>query len=588
MSISSFLPEALENLHKLSLREEMDSFDGERFVDFRLLSQLETHDWQVIFGRRGAGKTMLLNAFGDYIARKESDSYCLYIDMRSCIPSASGYAASISDEHRAVEYFYEFVRKFASQLFDEYTDTTNLSPLQRVIRKFSGNTDLLDSLVLDIHGIAEYPPLRKVPVSSTTTSGAGSKSNTQGGVSTMIGVESSLADGKVDGTGSLGGDVQHGRENSSSSTESTDYVFQSARRYQPLRKKLEEMMRAVEVKHLYVLIDEWADINRLKDDRIQVYFAELLRKTFGGSSLITIKIASIKGVSKFNEWREQGGIGLELGADMFVACDLDQVYHSEENSHAFYSEMMFKRLCKVDSRIRQFSKTNDMGEFTGKPPEGFFSYIFKDDKSLMDIVRGSGRIPRDFIQLFCACAHEKHFSIAPLWRRGELLSMIRDHSIRTKDEIVGARKGRRELFQKILSVAKATGSRTFLVSKNCNLTTLSAVNELYNFRLIHPIDPSRIPSALRKEYHFYHTDLGYFLEAYSEFETLELAPLCPMELDQFSAEIKRYVVEMEQIESTSVSCHHCGQSFASSEPSFVKKGYCPHCFNVAVEEELSS
>ncbi|OED41340.1 hypothetical protein AB833_10030 [Chromatiales bacterium (ex Bugula neritina AB1)] len=58
MSVSAILPSALENLHKLSLREEMDSFDRARFVDFRLLSQLETHDWQVIFGRRGAGKTM--------------------------------------------------------------------------------------------------------------------------------------------------------------------------------------------------------------------------------------------------------------------------------------------------------------------------------------------------------------------------------------------------------------------------------------------------------------------------------------------------------------------------------------------------
>ncbi|OED41341.1 hypothetical protein AB833_10035 [Chromatiales bacterium (ex Bugula neritina AB1)] len=508
--------------------------------------------------------------------------------MRDCIPSASGYGEAISDEHRAVDYFYEFIRKFASQLFDEYTDNTDLSPLQRLIRVFSGNRDVLDSLVLDIHEIAEYTPLRKVPVKSTETRGINVSATHEGGIAASIGIESNPESILPTYNGNLEVGSDACSQSGSSTEESVDYVFESARRYQPLRKKLEEMMRAVDVKHLYVLIDEWADINRLRDDKIQAFFAELLRKTFGGSSLITIKIASIKGVANFNEWRPQGGIGLELGADIFVACDLDQVYCSEENAFAFYAEMMFKRLCKVDSRVKQYSQTNELGEFLGKPPEGFFSYIFKDEKSLIDLVHGSGRIPRDFIQLFCYCAHEKQFGISPKWRKGELLKLIKDHSIRTKDEVVGASAGRSSLFTKIIDVVKNTGSRVFLIRKECNEETRAALTELYNFRLVHPMDASKVPSFLRRKYNCYYADFGYFLEAYGEFELRKQEATCPIELDG-SQDFTEYVVELSQKRQQSIICVHCTNRFSATERSYYKKGLCPGCFNFAtVEEKVES
>ena len=167
-----------------------------------------------------------------------------------------------------------------------------------------------------------------------------------------------------------------------------------------------------------------------------------------------------------NDWAKQGGIGLELGADIFEACDLDQVYVSEENSVSFFKELIYKRMCKVNPDLKKYSLVNDQGIAIWRPPENFFSYIFKDKKSFTDVVRGGGKIPREFVNLFCFCAHSMRFNTTEPWTRGVIFKAITQHSIQSRHDVVTQDRSNQEFFNNIVNTVKDTNSRAFLVKRS--------------------------------------------------------------------------------------------------------------------------
>lgn len=574
------LERALRKLHQLSLRNELEEFDRDIFVDNRQLSQLETNDWQVLFGRRGTGKTTLLNAFAEHVTgNTDSDTYCIMIDMRKCVPSASGIVRRNQDDPSlSLEYFYEFIRNFARALLDEYTSSDSLSALQRLIRKVRGRRRELDDIILEICEIAEYQPLYAAPAAKTITVGAGKKVKRSSKRSMDGSPSLSILGASITMSMERGTETQFDQNNDANIKD--DFIFKEARRYQPLKRKLDELLKIINANRLYILIDEWADLNRLHDDNIQPLFAELLRKTFSGSERVTIKIASIKGATKFNVWGKQGGMGLELGADIFEACDLDQAYVTEENSATFFEEMIFKRLCKVNPQLKKYSTRGKDGVLLIRPPDNFFSYIFKDRETVADIVKGGGKIPRDFILLFCACAHSKQFSLRQPWRRGEVLKAISQHSVQTRHDVVSSGDEGGKLFYEIVDVSRRTHSRLFLVKRNLSREARDIVDNLYHGRLIHPADPSTVPLGVRSVYDCYYVDYGYFLEASEYSDNGGKENIAPFQGLMTEAETALYVVDVDSIVGGKILCSHddCGASFRKDERSYEIRGLCPSCF----------
>lgn len=113
----------------------MDTFDRDMFVDNHQVAQLETSDWQVVFGRRGTGKITLHDAFKDHVASTNANAHCILIDMRECIASASGLTRQAeTDLNFSFDYFYEFICRFARRLVDECLDTDPTSPFGRLVR----------------------------------------------------------------------------------------------------------------------------------------------------------------------------------------------------------------------------------------------------------------------------------------------------------------------------------------------------------------------------------------------------------------------------------------------------------------------
>ena len=149
------------------------------------------------------------------------------------MPSASGVSAGYQhDFDLAISYFYEFIRRFAEELLDEYTDSTNLSPLQRLVRHVRGRTREMDDLVQSICEIADIQPLHALPKAvEVTDANEGTQSNNS---KIEAGIDGKFEELKVGGSLSAANAAEFGESQKDSYTSKTDYVFEASRRYQPV------------------------------------------------------------------------------------------------------------------------------------------------------------------------------------------------------------------------------------------------------------------------------------------------------------------------------------------------------------------
>lgn len=93
------------------------------FVPNRVLDELDTNSNQLIFGRRGVGKTHTLKAFLSQIAQR--GSLCHYID---CTSFGSGLGADGSAKNVGVRFFSKFVAVLTDELLEAATRTEEPRP----------------------------------------------------------------------------------------------------------------------------------------------------------------------------------------------------------------------------------------------------------------------------------------------------------------------------------------------------------------------------------------------------------------------------------------------------------------------------
>src|SRR5205823_14961981 len=96
-------------------------------------------------------------------------------------------------------------------------------------------------------------------------------------------------------------------------------------RFALARSKLIELLQVLRLRHLNILIDEWSTLDPTGSLMMQPLFADYLKRSFAGSSLISVKIATNRHQTRFSNRGPAGCYtGLELGADIFEAVNLDR------------------------------------------------------------------------------------------------------------------------------------------------------------------------------------------------------------------------------------------------------------------------
>src|SRR5262249_18855951 len=194
--------------------------------------------------------------------------------------------------------------------------------------------------------------------------------------------------------------------------------------YFKTRAIMTDILDALNVSQLFIVIDEWSELDRSATRNIQPFFAELLKKVFWNNKRFVLKIGAVRNQTKLNtKVKNSGPIGLELGADIFE-LNLDEVYSNPAlNKSKFYEELIFKHLAYCNADLDEFRRKEEV-DFYGTelvhPIDTFITYIFKSRKEFETLIDGAGGLPRDFVEIFDSLARARDFSVTPPWSMKEV------------------------------------------------------------------------------------------------------------------------------------------------------------------------
>lgn len=289
---------AVSNIQPRADREAKDEILSRTFVDTGILPQLANSNNQILYGRRGTGKSHVLRVLGLQV-EKEAPRTSLYIDLR--VLGSAGLMTEVDRplSDRCVAVFKDVLSLVQGQLMDIATHPDSdgrglqeVSELEDVIRR------------------------KSVAVSSREVS---ERSLTEGKSGIDLSVNSELRTS-----------LKVGEETTAQDELSVSHVeaLRDTIVFAEVAQQLEIALTALEIENLFILIDEWSTI----PSDLQPYISEFLKRAFVPVRRVTVKIAALEYRSRFSIPSAAGGvIGFELGPDISANLDLDDYYVYDRN-----------------------------------------------------------------------------------------------------------------------------------------------------------------------------------------------------------------------------------------------------------------
>jgi len=428
--------EKLTALHKVLIgfnkRAERvsDEILAQSFVDSApLFDLLASKNNQVIYGRRGTGKTHALKYLAQTVSK--AGEYPVYIDLRSVGSNGSIY----NDGSRPLaERASTLVIDVLNALYDELYSVALLAidsalhPEQITLR--------LDDLSAAIQSVRISGTVEEEVQDNATTS---SQSNLT--AKAALGVHNSAE---------LGGGLAtaHSKASAQRVKRTGNEVIHL--NFGTIGTALHGLISVLGAPRLWLLIDEWSEVPL----DLQPYLADLLRRTVLPISALTLKIAAIEHRSSFSILKGGGSyIGLELGADVAADLNLDDFLvfdNNQSKSTTFFKTLIFRHYeTSADAPIK-FADADAMVQFA-----------FTQSPVFEEFVRAVEGVPRDALNLAAkiatkafgqkiAMAHVRN--AARDWYQQDKQAVIRGNPeldsllVRVIDDIIGQRKARAFLF----------------------------------------------------------------------------------------------------------------------------------------------
>ena len=569
---SGNIDRALREHATLPLRSEKHGHYRELYVDVDQLQELNTSDWQVIYGRRGTGKTLLLGMLLE-LTRADPDrgQLSIMIPAQECKVSPVGRA--IPDKTRALGYFQSFLELLVDKLTDELEHLlVQPSFLGRLVGQRRRTVDRAFELMVDLLELATQG--RPVAAFSTTEqvdehrSGSSNSSSADAAIRVDIGRNARLG---------AKGELERKRESAEERSKYTRTDSQPLPRFALVSKTVQELLKLLKIQRLNILIDEWSTLDPTGATGIQPEFAELLKRTFHGVPSVSVKIATNRYQTRFSN-RGAGGSyrGLELEADMFEALNLDRALLDRESLVAFYEALLLNRLAFFDVALSTFRSDDD-----GFPHEAFVLAIFHDRRAFEELVKGAEGIPRDFIALVKAVAKVNRHSVKTRWTARTIQDVIRQRSVSGLDDIEYRSITSQLMDPCMKSVVTRTGSRIFFVSREDHAKVADALDELLEKRIVHDYPREELPGFAREQSRAYLIDYGVWLD-WERTRAGDVPPGPENGLPSDWPEVERWQVDLDQLDHEhELTCPHCGHAFTPDEPSYALKRLCPECFEPA-------
>lgn len=400
----------------------------ETFVDTgSLFTLLSSHDHQIVYGRRGTGKTHALIFLASTV--QDARDIAVYVDLRRIGSTGGIYGDElIPIPERATRLLMDVLAAIHDNLLEHILedDSLNLGVLGPALDEFAD-------------------AITEVNVSGTVETSE---------TSTLLERTSSSASAQIRASlGQVG--IEMGAARSSSAEEGSG---QQVRRsgtethrvhFGRVGNSMERISASLGGKRLWILLDEWSVI----PPALQPYLADLLRRSLLPVPNVTIKIGAIEYRSHFQIHGERGTyLGMELGADIAADLNLDDFMVFENDSLRathFFEQLIYKHFLAAASEMRL-----DPGIGTSAQ---LVQVAFTQRPTFEELVRAAEGVPRDAINIISLAAqrageaqisHEHIRSAARTWYQRDKEAAV-SANVQAKsllnwiiDEVIGHRKAR--------------------------------------------------------------------------------------------------------------------------------------------------
>lgn len=329
-----------------------------------IIPLLDSENNQIIFGRRGTGKTHVLRYFKNL--KDGQNDCCAFIDLRKIGSSNSIYAdPSLPMEQRALRFFIDIIKVISDN-----------------ITSFIVKSDEHKELYLS----EVFPLLEQL-----------NQTWTQSAIMGEVVSETSSIDRSTQEANS-GISFDSSNFGLHVSTKDTNVVDQSAtlrlsgKYYTHINlleatSTLQRIVSLLSPHKIWLIFDEFSELY----SDLQIVLADILRRVICPIKGITCKIGTIEHRSSFRRViSEYDYLGLELGADVST-INLDELMVFGNNHAAslmFFRDLLFQRLNTIlplEDRIAN--------------SDALVKSLFTQENSFEEIVLAAEGVPRDFFNI---------------------------------------------------------------------------------------------------------------------------------------------------------------------------------------------
>jgi hypothetical protein len=372
--MSSGLSDLNRALNLIPKRAETRQVDKLRdtFVDSGVAATIEGIDHQVLFGRRGTGKTHALGYLQSRLER--SEAVVVYADLRTIgSPEGLFLGSQVGPIERA------------GRLLVDLLGIVHESILTAALND--------DELIDDTYFVARLDALLEA-ITTVTVSGE-VEIEVEGERKLQEQASWSLK-ANASRSPSIGGEMSAGM--SASGLDRAKEVRKGHERihlnFADVARSLRELTASMRGRRIWLLLDEWSSV----PSDIQPMLGEFLVRCVLPIQPCTVKIAAIEQQTNFRTQIDGRTVGIELGADVTANVDLDEFMVFEQNderSISFFRGLLYRHLTQgIDEqdaiRLQTESEVVQLG--------------FTEKRAFEELVRAAEGVPRDAINIAAKAA----------------------------------------------------------------------------------------------------------------------------------------------------------------------------------------
>lgn len=442
----------------LRLAKRAETYDQQHIIDSfvdvgPLFTLLSNPDNQVLFGRRGTGKTHVLGFLANEVTR--NGAIAIQLDMRT-IGSTGGIYSDprLTLAERATRLLVDTLCAIHDRVLEEGLEKAEEYNLSRLGPLLDNFIDAATNVVVD--GTVEVHESK----SSSNTSGNSIKAD--------IGVSEKGFQSSVD-----------------LSTENKDKTLEERRttragterlrvRFGAVGREVERLVSALPKSQLWIILDEWSEIPL----DLQPYLADLLRRTLLPVRGVTVKIAAIEQRCRFRiPDAAVGHIGIEIGADAAASINLDEFLVFDNNpdlAKKFFRELLHRHVRAFVSVSKEMIVSESAYEFINS--------LFTQRPAFEEFVRSAEGVPRDAINIIGVAAQKALDNAISV---PDIRAAARTWYTRAKQQAVSTKPLAQELLNWIIDeVIQHRQARAFLLGSEVKD---ELIDFLYDARVLHLI-----------------------------------------------------------------------------------------------------